>query len=237
MRARAIERAPKSWAGVDPRGHVFGFFVVFYFFAEPLFFWSGCLSSACSCLPQLASDQTSFSRYILFHAPRNATTTTTRNVHLTPLPHPDPVCFLSYHSTKYFLILFSPSGLCLLELQVKLEDIISSGTQKSAESAPHTPQPSTPPSLALPPNLPPHTDPPPWPKGGGGGGGGRGIPEFSVRNVPSFCLLHRLLGSLSSSDRGGGKNKPTRREGSTNEDEKADPDPGVHVRVCVCLCV
>lgn len=144
-------------------------FLLFFFFAEPLFFWSGCLSSACSCLPQLASDQTPFSRYILFHAPRNATTTTTttRNVHLTPLPHPYPVCFLSYHSTKYFLILFSPSGLCLLELQVKLEDIISSGTQKSAESAPHTPQPSTPPSLALPPNLPPHTDPPPWPGGWG----------------------------------------------------------------------
>lgn len=75
---------------------------------------------------------------------------------------------------------------------------------------------------------------------GGGGGrveGSRGIPAFSVRNLPSFCLLHRLLGSLSSSDRGGGKNKPTRREVSTNEDEKADPDPGVHVCTCVRVCV
>lgn len=108
----------------------------------------------------------------------------------TPPPTTTPP-FISYQSMgekkpQNFLILFSPPGLCLLVLQVKLEDIISCNQQNLV----HSTSPSHPP-FTLTPTM----------------AGGRGTPAVSVRSLPPSCLLHRWGHFHLSSDRGGRTNR------------------------------
>lgn len=158
-------------------------------FSRATFLLSGCLSSVC---PLSLSSLTGFRPNLVLVLHPLMPPMSIVSPSYTPS---SPVCFLSYHSKKYFLILFSPSGLCLLELQVKLEDIISYNQQNLFHN-------NSPPPLS-PFHHPPHTN-------HHHGRGQRNTSSLSEK--PPFVLPPALVGSLSSSDRGERTNRHRGKE-------------------------
>lgn len=121
---------------------------------------------------------------------------------LQPLSLLPLMCIFSPSFTPAFYellaYLFSPSGLCLLELQLKLGDIISNNQQNVVHNT--SPPPCLPYRYPL---RPPHTNP----------HLGRGQRNTSsVSEKPLFVLPSALVGSLSSSDRGERTNRHRGKE-------------------------
>ncbi len=167
------------------------------------FLLSSCLSSFC---PPPLSSLTGFRPNLVLVLHPLSCPRCPFSLPRSPLPLPLPLSlFSSYHSVKYFLIPF----LSLRSLSPGVAgEIRGYNFLQSAESGP---QHLTPSPIALPP--PPsasHTNP-------HHGQGQRNTSSLSEK--PPCVLPFTMVGSLSSSDRGG-KNKPTQRKRGTNEDAK-----------------